>query len=219
MKPTQQFSAQFRVSVANICRATTTRGGGKRFRRYSGSSVAAVAYQTAQSLYCARLKRCYNYPRPAEEIVATRLLVPAFAPSWARDRRELWKRNELHNRRKDARVAISAIVSIPHNLAQDRATAVAAVRVIAQRIVRAFSVGVDFAVHAPSAEGDARNYHAHLVISTSTLTAPLDTHPLPTLFRGCPISFCCWKNGSRSVPSTRPRRGSPKRPNTAIPKR
>ncbi len=67
-------------------------------------------------------------------------------------------------------MAISAIVSIPHNLAHDRATAVAAVRVIAQRIVRAFAVAVDFAVHAPSAEGDARNYHAHLVISTSTLT-------------------------------------------------
>lgn len=161
MKSTQQLSTHFRVAVSTVRRAQATRGGGRRFRRCGGSSVAAVAYQTGQSMYCARLKRTYSYPRPAEEIIATDLIVPDFAPAWACDRHVLWKRNELHNKRKDARVAISAIVSIQQSLGANRQSAVAAVRELARRIVRRFSVAVDFAVHAPSARGDARNFHAH----------------------------------------------------------
>lgn len=121
-------------------------------------------------MYCPRLKRSFSFPRHAEEIVATGIVAPEFAPAWARNRNQLWRRNEKHNKRKDARVAIRGILSIPHRLSANRAVIVAVVTELCRSIVGRFNVAIDYAIHAPSLENDKRNYHVHLVITTSTLS-------------------------------------------------
>lgn len=80
---------------------------------------------------------------------------------------ELWNRAEAAEVRKNARVAREVLVALPDELtpAQRRELAEGMAQALADR----YGVAGTLAVHTPDAEGDQRNHHAHILMTTRRL--------------------------------------------------
>ena len=80
---------------------------------------------------------------------------------------ELWNRAEAAEVRKNARVAREVLVALPAELSptQRRELAVG----IAQALADRYGTAGTLAVHTPDREGDQRNHHAHILMTTRRL--------------------------------------------------
>jgi ATP-dependent exoDNAse (exonuclease V) alpha subunit len=142
--------------------------------RSSGrSAVAAAAYRSGTLLINERDGRVHDY-RPRKGIEHRQIVLPArgSAPvvaDWAKNRAALWNAAEAAERRKDARVAREVEVSLPHELDAKQRQALATE--LAQHLANRYQVAVDLAIHSPNGKTDARNHHAHLLMTTRTVTA------------------------------------------------
>ena len=105
-------------------------------------------------------------------------LIPEGAPAWMADPArlgDLWAavaaaETRLSTRPDRATEAKEAVLSLPHHL--DAETRAALVHDFAQLMVRRYGVVATVAVHAPSRSGDARNHHAHIMVSDRRWTEP-----------------------------------------------
>ncbi|MFG1431725.1 Ti-type conjugative transfer relaxase TraA [Xanthobacter sp. V2C-8] len=130
------------------------------------SAVAAAAYRAGVRLLNARDGITHDFSRRGG-VVHTEIVLPAGADAaWARDRQQLWDAAEAE-RRKDARTAREVDVALPHELDEQRRLQLT--RDLAAHIADKYGVVVDLALHAPGAAGDARNHHAHLLLTTRVL--------------------------------------------------
>ncbi len=147
--------ASYHLSVKSVSRAT------------GRSAPAAAAYRTATRIENQRDGLVHDYTRRGG-VEDAFLVVPKNA-AWAEDRSALWNAAETAEKRKDAKVAREYELALPHELnpAQRRALA----RGFAQEVVKRFGVAADIAIHAPHPEGDQRNWHAHVLTTTRTVTA------------------------------------------------
>ena len=138
------------------------------FKRSEGrSAVAASAYRSASILRDERLEMVFDYSAKGG-VVFSGIMAPEGAPAPFLDRERLWNAAEAADKRPDSRTAREILISLPHELSD------------AQRhdLVRAFVsehlVGrgmiADYAIHDPDAHGDARNHHAHIMVTTRRLT-------------------------------------------------
>jgi hypothetical protein len=106
--------------------------------------------------------------------------LPEGAPAWAKDRAKLWNRAELVERngkrgknagkfKADARRARDVLFTFPAELsAMGRLNAA---RIIARHVSDTHRAGVDFNIHQPGKDGDERNHHCHMLMTTRRLTA------------------------------------------------
>jgi ATP-dependent exoDNAse (exonuclease V) alpha subunit len=94
----------------------------------------------------------------------TEILVPDHAPDWVRDRSELWNRVEESETRKNSQVAREVRVALPAELTH--AQRVELVRDFAQEQFVDRGMIADIALHAPGRDGDDRNHHAHILLTT-----------------------------------------------------
>lgn len=135
--------------------------------RSSGrSATAAAAYRAACVVRDERTGEVHDYGRKTG-VEATLILAPDGAPAWAHDRAALWNAVEAVETRKDAQVAREITVALPAELdAADRRALVegwVADQLVSQGMV------ADIAFHAPHREGDQRNHHAHILLTTRGL--------------------------------------------------
>ena len=91
-------------------------------------------------------------------------LAPANAPAWVQDRAALWNAVEAAETRKNSQVAREIRVALPAEL--DHGQRVELVREFCQREFVARGMVADIALHAPGREGDDRNHHAHILLTT-----------------------------------------------------
>lgn len=143
----------------------------KPISRASGrSAVAAAAYRCAERLTNEREGLVHDFTRKQGvehcEIVLPEPVAGTIGVSaeWVLDRSALWNAAEFAEKRKDARVAREFEVALPHELSMDGRIGV--VREFAQELANRYGAAVDFAVHAPHREGDIRNWHAHVMMTT-----------------------------------------------------
>ena len=156
------------MALYHLSVKAVSRGGGR-------SAVACAAYRQAESLHDERTGRTHDYERK-RGVEARMLLVPDGAghwatmggDGWAEERERLWNAAEAAERRKDARVAREYELALPHEL--DATSRRRLVAVFAGELVERFGVAVDAAIHAPGREGDARNWHAHVLTTTRKAT-------------------------------------------------
>ena len=80
------------------------------------------------------------------------------------DRAALWNAVEAAETRKNSQVAREIRVALPAEL--DHAQRVELVRAFCQREFVARGMVADIALHAPGREGDDRNHHAHILLTT-----------------------------------------------------
>ncbi|MBV7427230.1 MULTISPECIES: MobA/MobL family protein [unclassified Acidovorax] len=135
--------------------------------RASGRSATAAAAYRAGALICdERTGLVFDYRR-RHGVLDARIQLPA--GRHVADRQQFWNGVEVHHRRRDAVLAREIVLALPTELgAYERAELAFG---FAREIADEYGVGVDCALHAPSRDGDDRNFHAHLLLTACTVDA------------------------------------------------
>ncbi|QIL43887.1 MobA/MobL family protein [Acidovorax sp. HDW3] len=135
--------------------------------RASGrSATAAAAYRAGALITDQRTGQVFDYRR-RKGVLDARIHLPGGRLVYDRDR--FWNDLELHHRRRDAVLAREVVLALPNELDADERAALAFS--FSKEIAQEFGVGVDCALHAPSRDGDDRNFHAHLLLTACTVDA------------------------------------------------
>lgn len=149
------------MAIYHMSMKTVSRSAGR-------SATAAAAYRAAAEIEDTRTGEVHDYRR-RRGVDGTTLLLPAKVPSWAEDRAELWNQAEASERRSNSTVAREIVVALPAELdAESRTTLV---HDFAHEIIGRHGCAVDVAIHAPGKQGNHRNHHAHLLMTTRRLEA------------------------------------------------
>jgi len=137
------------------------------------SAIAAAAYRSGDRLKDRAADEVKHYRARAERIQFTGLFVPGNAPEWAKDRESLWnavEERETHGqgvKPEKAQLAREIEISLPHELTDQQREWLVKDFAREQFVRRGY--GVDVAIHVPDGDSDARNHHAHLMITMRTL--------------------------------------------------
>jgi hypothetical protein len=127
------------------------------------SAVAAAAYRSGACLVDDRLAMEFDFAAK-DAIEYAEIMLPPNAPAAYQVRGMLWNAAEKSEARKDAVPARELLVSLPHELSfQQRRELVR--DFVSQHLVSRGMVA-DFAMHKPGKEGDERNFHAHILVTT-----------------------------------------------------
>jgi hypothetical protein len=132
-------------------------------RSQGRSATAAIAYRVAERIEDRRTGLTFDYAARGG-VDNTEILAPDHAPDWGRDRSELWNRVEEAETRKNSQVAREVRVALPAELTH--AQRVELVRDFAQEQFVDRGMIADIALHAPGRDGDDRNHHAHILLTT-----------------------------------------------------
>ncbi len=127
------------------------------------SATAAAAYRTAEVINDHRTGEVHDYTRKGG-VLHTEIIAPDTAPAWVQDRAALWNAVEQVERRKDAQVAREVRVALPSALTTEQNADLVRSFVREQFVDRGMIA--DVAIHAPGREGDQRNHHAHIMLTT-----------------------------------------------------
>ena len=157
-------------------------------------ATAAAAYRSGERIRDERTAELLNYST-RRDVLHAEIFVPSQFEgtpiAWARNRERLWNTAEHAEKRRNSRVAREYQVTLPAEL--DAVRRVALARALAREIAERYGVAVDLAVDGNRAEGDARNFHAHLLTTTREVTptglgrkAGLDMDPLERRRHGLP---------------------------------
>lgn len=135
--------------------------------RSSGrSSTAAAAYRSAERIVDKRQGLEHDYSKRSG-VLHTEILLPKGVPDSLGDRAHLWNIVEQIERRKDAQLAREVTVALPHELTDSQR--VSLVRSFVQETFVDRGMIADVALHAPGQEGDQRNHHAHIMLTTRSV--------------------------------------------------
>jgi hypothetical protein len=137
-------------------------------RSQGRSATAASAYRVAERIEDRRTGLVFDYAARGG-VDHTEILAPDHAPDWVRDRSELWNRVEESETRKNSQVAREVRVALPDELTHAQRLDLVRDFVRSQFVDR--GMVADIALHAPGREGDERNHHAHILLTTRELDA------------------------------------------------
>ena len=137
-------------------------------RSHGRSATGAAAYRSGARITDERTGTIHDYRR-RRGVEATFLLLPANAPDWASDRARLWNAAELAETRKNSTVAREFEIALPAELDPEQRQRLAAD--FARELVLRHGCAADVAIHRPGRDGDRRNHHAHVLLTTRRLTA------------------------------------------------
>lgn len=130
-------------------------------RRAAGrSATAAAAYRSGALIKDDRTGRVFDY-RKRKGVLATGMA------GWQGKRADLWNAAERAEKRKDAVVAREVLIALPHEL--DARQREVLIRQFAGWLHNRHGCAVDWAIHSPDPHGDARAFHAHVLITTRSV--------------------------------------------------
>ena len=136
----------------------------KPVSRSSGrTATASIAYRAGIAIKDERTGKEHDYTKRSG-VVSTRLHTPNDLEI---KRNELWNLAEATETRKNSRTAREIVVNLPHELSGRGR--IMLVNEFAKDLATQYGVGVDVAVHTPDAQGDNRNHHAHIMLTTRKL--------------------------------------------------
>lgn len=127
------------------------------------SAVAAAAYRSGMALTDERLAMDFDFAGK-EGVEFAEILAPEAAPSRFSDRQTLWNAAEKREARKDAVPARELLLALPHELDFEQRRAL--VRAFVAEHLVGQGMVADVAMHRPGKEGDQRNFHAHILVTT-----------------------------------------------------
>jgi len=133
----------------------------KPISRSSGrSATASSAYRASEKIIDLRTGLVHDYTK--KQGVEYTEIISNLDVSLSRS--QVWNTAEMTESRRNSRVAREFIVALPNELSSEKRKDLA--KEFAQYLVDKYSVVADLAVHAPNKEGDDRNHHAHIMITT-----------------------------------------------------
>ncbi|MFK0167041.1 Ti-type conjugative transfer relaxase TraA [Rhizobium sp. NPDC090279] len=145
------------MAIYHFSMKTIARSGGR-------SAVASAAYRAAVKLTNERDGLVHDFTRKQGVEHAEIVLPEDVVADWALDRSALWNAVEYAEKRSDARVAREFEIALPHELNAEQRFSLT--REFARDLASRYGAAVDFAIHQPQGEGDVRNVHAHLLMTT-----------------------------------------------------
>lgn len=146
--------ASYHLAVKTVSRST------------GRSAPAAAAYRAGAEITDERTGVVHDYTRK-HGVEHSAIVLPAGAPDWAADRAALWNAAERAETRKNSTVAREFEIALPAELDREQRHDLA--MSFANEISERHGVAVDVAIHAPHRDGDDRNHHAHLLLTTRQL--------------------------------------------------
>jgi hypothetical protein len=149
------------MAIYHLSVKTVSRSAGR-------SATAAAAYRAGVELVCKSTGVIHDYRRKGGVVSAT-IFLPKDAPDWAADRTQLWNGAEASEKRKNSTVAREFEVALPSEL--DAVQREQLAHEFAQELVARHGFAADVAIHEPGHEGDDRNHHAHILVTTRRLDA------------------------------------------------
>ena len=129
-------------------------------RAFGRSATASSAYRTSEKITDLRTGLVHDYTK--KQGVEYTEIISNLDVSLSRS--QVWNTAEMTETRKNSRVAREFIVALPSELDAEKRKDIA--KEFSQYLVDKYSVVADLAIHAPSKEGDDRNHHAHIMITT-----------------------------------------------------
>ena len=136
----------------------------KPVSRSSGrTATASIAYRAGIAIKDERTGKEHDYTKRSG-VVSTRLHTPNGLKI---ERNELWNLAETTETRKNSRTAREIVVNLPHELSGRGR--IMLVNEFAKDLANQYGVAVDVAIHTPDAQGDNRNHHAHIMLTTRKL--------------------------------------------------
>lgn len=157
------------MAIYHLSTNTISRGKGK-------SVIGACAYRTGTKMYCERTGTHHDYSRKqgvmyaGDFVIDDRGLIQQVGAT--DDRHRLWNNAEAAETRKDGRTGREIIINLPHELPESQRQALAIE--FTQTIIRKYKVAATVAIHAPDKDGDQRNHHAHILMTTRQVTLDID---------------------------------------------
>ena len=136
-------------------------------RSQGRSSVAAAAYRSGTTLCDQRLAIDFDFSGK-EGVEFCEVIAPPGAPAAFLDREALWNAAEIRDGRKNAVPAREVLVALPHELDFEQRRDL--VRDFVAKHITAHGMIADVAMHLPGKEGDHRNYHAHILVTTRAVS-------------------------------------------------
>ena len=124
------------------------------------SATASSAYRAGEKIKDLRTGEIHDYTKK-QGMEYTEIISNLNHPL---SRSEVWNTSEMTETRKNSRVAREFIVALPNELNTEQRKDLA--KEFAEHLVTKYSVVADLAIHAPSKDGDDRNHHAHIMITT-----------------------------------------------------
>lgn len=145
------------MSIYSASLKTVSRSAGR-------SATAAAAYRLGEVIEDERTGERHDYTRRGG-VEGTFAFAPAgTAPLPAN---KLWNAAEAAETRKNSTVARELLIALPHDL--DPAQRESLTRKIAAQVADRYGVAGSVGIHAPDAEGDQRNLHAHILFTTRSV--------------------------------------------------
>ena len=139
----------------------------KPIKRSSGrSATASAAYRAGCKIKDERTGLSHDYSKK-KGIVKTDCFVFMGDQKVLLKRSELWNLAERSEKRKDGRTAREIIVSLPHELSAGSRQIL--VEKFTESISKKYGVAIDFAIHEPDEQGDQRNHHCHIMMTTRSV--------------------------------------------------
>jgi len=133
------------------------------------SAVAAAAYRAGEKITELETGEIHDYTKRTgviyETIITPREVDP---PEWATNRAELWNAVHEKNTKSNATLAREAMLALPHELNDSQHEQL--VNEYGQWLADRHQIVVDAIIHAPHQDGDERNYHAHILMTTHQIT-------------------------------------------------
>lgn len=149
------------MAIFHLSVKTISRSAGR-------SATAAAAYRAGVEITDERTGEIHDYTRKGG-VESAAVILPDGAPDWARDRAQLWNAAEQAEKRKNSTVAREFEIALPAELSPAEREKLA--HDFARELVKRHGCAADVAIHAPGKEGDNRNHHAHILLSTRRLEA------------------------------------------------
>lgn len=139
----------------------------KPIKRSSGrSATASAAYRAGCKIKDERTGLSHDYGKK-KGIVKTDCFVFMGDQKVLLKRSDLWNLAERSEKRKDSRTAREIIVSLPHELSAGSRQLL--VEKFTESISKKYGVAIDFAIHEPDEQGDQRNHHCHIMMTTRSV--------------------------------------------------
>lgn len=138
----------------------------KPISRKSGrSATASSAYRSGSKIEDKRTGLTHDYTKK-QGVIASDCFLIQNNEKIKLDRSQVWNIAEAKEKRKDARTAREIIINLPHELNEkQRAELVAE---FAESVAKKYNVAIDYSIHLPDKEGDQRNHHCHIMMTTRT---------------------------------------------------
>lgn len=125
------------------------------------SATAASAYRSASLVVDVRTGLTFDYTKK-KGVESAVLVYPK--DSKEVDRNTIWNQIETRENRRNSTVAREIKIALPDELSSQKREALAVE--YTKSLVDRYGVVADVAIHSPHRQGDQRNHHAHILMST-----------------------------------------------------